>query len=164
MEINGKEIYLISVNTLKQKSLINRNVDDIYVVNAIKAAQDIYLVEVLGLELVKKLCSMVANNNTHIPTDYATLLNNYVSDYLTFKVLSEIQVNLWQHTRNEGIMTNTNTESQPLGRNDITYIREYYNDLANGLVKRMQEYLCNANIKEYKRCATDVQYTTHICL
>lgn len=164
MLTNNKEIYLISANTLRDKSLINKNVEDCYILTAIKAAQDIHLVEILGLPLVKKLCTLVETGN--VSGEYKTLLDFYVSDYLTFKVMSEIQIPLWSKMRQEGIVNATGTEYQNVTKNECTYTKEYYDDIANGLSIRMISFLDSSSIKEWKdRCSCrKTSYTTHICL
>lgn len=163
MNVGDSDVFLISTNTLKTKGLINRNVDDCYIQNAIKAAEDIYLVEILGYDLVYKLCSLVKENST-IPTEYDILLKTYIQDYLLFKVMAEIQIPLWGKARNEGIVNSTGTEFQPASRNDCTYTKEYYDNLALGLVPRMEKYLEGCNIPEWKKKCKISSFTTHIVL
>lgn len=160
MYINGKDIYLISVETLKQKSLINKNVDDSIILPAIKTAEDIYLIEVLGEDLVKKLCEGVSAGN--ISGDYKTLLDEFVQDYLLFKVLSEIQIPLWAKTRNEGIINVSGTEFAQVSRNDCTYTKEYYDNLALGLVPRMLKFAREKGL--IGGCGLGNVYNSHMIL
>ena len=54
------KVLLISENTLKQDSLINNNVDSVYLLPAIQVAQDQGLQQIIGSKLYEKICDDIA--------------------------------------------------------------------------------------------------------
>ena len=89
-----KNIYLVSPDDVKAASNINYNVDDNDVSSAIRTSQDIYLRDIIGDKLLEALQEMVSAGTIDNPENsaYLTLLDDYVSEYLTFKACVEICV------------------------------------------------------------------------
>lgn len=163
MWINGKDIYLISPSKLKERKSVDNNVDDAYVIRALKSAQDVELIGAIGRELVTKLCQLVESGQP-IPEKYAVLINQYVMDYLGFMVASELTVMLWGKSKNEGVVNTNGTEFNNVAIADCNYVKEYWRNKAVAMIEPMKQYLCNADIPEWRVCAIREQYQTHIVL
>ena len=70
-------VFLISEAALKKNSVINNNVDGMYILPAIEYAQDAGLQPLLGTKLYNKLMDLVDNGAITGVTDYKYLLDEY---------------------------------------------------------------------------------------
>lgn len=165
MYINNKDILLLSANTMKNKSTLNRNVEDNFIISAVKTAQDVHLVNLIGRELVHTLCEKVSTNT--LTGDYLTLVNEYLTDYLINVAMSVIQVPLWSKIRQEGVVQQNGTEQTTISKNELAYTQEHYMSLANGLISGITTFLDahKDTIPEWKdKCSKNISYQTHIVL
>ena len=141
------KVLLISENTLKKDSLINNNVDSLYIVPAIQMAQEQGLQSLIGTKLYKRICDDVENNN--LTTDYKYLLDEYITPYLEYKVLADIQLPLNYKFRNLGVNQTTDERTYTPSLRDTQYLIEFYDNKAKFYSNRIYDYLC-ANCKKYK--------------
>lgn len=144
-------IYLISEQYIKSKSLIDTNVDASILLPAIDYSQDIKLTELIGLELVEKIKHLVENNTIKDSTNikYKVLLEEFIIPYLSAQVVSEIQIPLNYKIRNAGIVGNLDDKNSIVNLDDIKYLKSYYEDKAQFYGQRMIDYICNNNYAEY---------------
>lgn len=133
------KVLLISENTLKQDSLINNNVDSVYLLPAIQVAQDQGLRQIIGSKLYEKICDDVENNS--LDNNYKTLLDDYITPYLEFQVMSDIQIPLNYKFRNLGVNQTTDEHTYTPGLKDTQYIIEYYANKAKFYSNRLFDYL-----------------------
>lgn len=149
-----KNVYLISETTLKSFSLINNNVDGKYIGVAIQATQDIDLQTLIGEALVKKLCELVVNNELNNNPDYKILLDDYITPYMTWQVMSTIQVGLNYKLVNSGVIINEDTNKSHLDYKNNQLLIEQYKSYANSYAIKLKSYLdCNLNkYPEYTQC------------
>jgi hypothetical protein len=82
-----KKVLLLSEQRLKEDSLVNNNVDSMYIFPAIQTAQEIGLQPILGTKLYNKLLAVVENGGED---KYFFLIDNYVIPYLEMKVMADI--------------------------------------------------------------------------
>lgn len=142
---------LISEKILKQYSLINDNTDAMYILPAIRSAQDIGLQPIIGTSLYDKLKNLVADSTIKDEenTKYKELLDNYVVPYLCWKTMSEIQMMIQYKMRNAGLVQNSDVEHyQTTYMNQTQYVKEWYDDKAVFYVNRLSDYLM-ANEADY---------------
>lgn len=145
-------VLLISEKTLKSFSLINDNVDGKYISVSIQATQDIDLQNLLGQALVDKLCEMVATNS--LTEDYKFLLDEYVTPYMTWQVMSTVQVGLNYKMVNSGVIQNDDERKSHLDYKNNQLLIEQYKTYATSYAMKMKDYLdCNAALyPEYNEC------------
>ena len=149
-------VLLIDETALKRFTVLNDNVDVAYINPSIIKAQDIGLQPLIGTVLYKKLCELVtpAGNPPARPIDdaanvaYKTLLDDYITPYLSNKVLEEVQWALFAKLRNNGIITSQDQQTQQLSIGDCEYLRKKYQYDADFYGRRMTDYLC-ANSTQY---------------
>lgn len=145
---------LISDETLKSETIINDNTGSEFLAPAIETSQDIYLQQLIGTELLDKLYDLVITND--IVKDefavYKTLLDDYVTNYLKFKVLSEVTIPLAYKYRNVGVVQTTHDNVQSTTLRDAQLVANHYELRATFYAERMSKYLCaNAGLyPEYK--------------
>lgn len=145
---------LISDETLKSETIINDNTGSEFLAPAIETSQDIYLQQLIGTELLDRLYDLVITND--IVKDefaaYKTLLDDYITNYLKFKVLSEVTIPLAYKYRNVGVVQTTHDNVQSTTLRDAQLVANHYELRATFYAERMSKYLCaNAGLyPEYK--------------
>lgn len=145
------KVLLLSEQRLKEDSLINNNVDSMYIFPAIQTAQEIGLQPLLGTKLYNKLLNVVENGGDEL---YFDLLDSYVIPYLEMKVMADIQIPLAYKIRNAGLVQNTSENTTLPTLQETQYIVDYYENKANFYANRMSDYLiANSNkYPEYYSC------------
>ena len=168
-------ILLISEETLKEMSLIGDNVESQFILPSIELAQEESLEKIVGSKLLRKLKTLVDDGSITGSTNsnYKELLDDYITIYLSYKVMSEIQIPLSIKMRNTGIIQNADEKQINLGRTDIMFVKQFYDDKALGFSKKISNFLC-ANrqlFPEYKSYdtvadlnASESHYNSGICL
>lgn len=147
-------VLLISEKTLKQNSVINNNVDGMYILPAIEYSQDAGLQPLIGTKLYNKLMDLVESGITEA-TDYKYLLDEYITPYLINKVTSEIQIPLTFKLRNQGVVQQTGDNTYAPSMKDTQYVIQNYENKANFYGNRLSDYL-RANKSKYPEyCSVD---------
>lgn len=141
-------VLLISEKTLKQNSVINNNVDGMYILPAIEYAQDAGLQSLIGTQLYNKLMDLVADGSITGATDYKYLLDEYVEPYMVNKVTADIQIPLAFKMRNQGVVQQTGENTYVPSLKDMQYVVQNYENKANFYGQRMSDYL-HANHTKY---------------
>lgn len=141
-------IQLISEKRLKKDSLIDDNVDGIYLLPAIQLAQEVGLQPIIGGVLYKKLLNLVDNGDIQTETEYKVLLDDYCIPFLIYKVMSEIQIPLSFKMRNQGVVNTSDDHSYNVDIKDVQYLKNYYDENATFYANRLTDYLC-ANSSKY---------------
>jgi hypothetical protein len=150
-------VFLISEQTVKKNSVINNNVDGLYLLPAIEYAQDAGLQPLLGSKLYNKLMDLVENSEITNPVNanYKLLLDEYIQPYLINKVTAEIQLPLAYKLRNQGVVQQTGENTYVPSLKDVQYVIQDYENKANFYGNRMSDYL-HANISKYPEyCSVD---------
>lgn len=168
----SNRVFLISDQTLKSETIINDNTGSEFLAPAIETSQDIYLQQLIGTELLDKLYELISNGeiNDDKYSAYKTLIDDYITNYLKYKVLSEVTIPLAYKYRNVGVVQTTHDNIQNTSLRDAQLVQNHYDLRANFYAERMSQYLCaNANLyPEYKstRNGSDIMansdaYTTN---
>lgn len=150
------KVLLINEQTLKRYSAINDNVDSTYLLPAIQNAQDIDLDTILGTVLCNKIKNMVADGTITSEENkkYKDLLDNYITDYLVWQTMSQIQIFINYKLSNSGVIENNDDKKSRIGYNESNalssqyerYASSYANKLTNYLIKHVQMF------PEYTKC------------
>lgn len=145
-----KKVLLISETTLKKYTLINDNIDGMYILPAIQSAQDIDLDTIIGPVLNKKLQSLVANSDILEPkySDYKLLLDEYITPYLCWQVMTSIQIALDYKFTNSGMIDNYDEKKNRLDYTKSKALSDQYQKYANSYALKLKDYLC-ANSGKY---------------
>ena len=158
-----KRIFLISEETLKTETIINDNMGSEYIGPAIETSQDIYLHQLIGSELLDKLYNLIETDtiNNEENAKYKLLLDEYITNYLKFKVLSEITIPLAYKYRNNGVVQISGNNITNTSMRDAGLVQNHYDLRANFYANRLSSYLCaNAgDFPEYgrRRDSADIQ-------
>lgn len=148
------KVFLISDVLLKEETIINDNLGSEYLNPAIETAQDIYLQQIIGTELLDKMYALVVTNQIIDDANkiYKELLDDYITPYLKFKVLSEITVPVSYKYRNAGVVQSTANNYQQTTLKDAQLVANHYDLRATFYAERLSKYLCANSDKfpEYK--------------
>lgn len=149
-----KRIFLISEDVLKSETIINDNTGSEYIGPAIETSQDIYLQQLIGSELLDKLYSLIESSEITNDTNkqYKTLLDEYITNYLKFKVLSEITIPLAYKYRNTGVIQTNGTNVTNTTMRDAGLVQNHYEVRATFYADRLTSYLCanSGQFPEYR--------------
>lgn len=137
----NNKIYLVSPDDVKAASNINYNVDDGDVASAIRTSQNIYLRDIIGDNLLERLQGMVEDGSLSANTAYEELLDNYVTEYLTYKACVEICVPISLKLRNIGISQDYDSNIQSVQLANIAEVANYYETQAIDKANRMIDFL-----------------------
>lgn len=141
-------VLLISEKTLKENSVINNNVDGMYVLPAIEYSQDAGLQPLIGTKLYNRLMDMVEDGTIENNNDYKYLLDEYVTPFLLNKVTAEIQIPLAFKLRNQGVVQQTGENTYVPSLKDMQYVTQNYENKANFYGNRLSDFL-RANRSKY---------------
>lgn len=142
---------LISPTTIKKYGNINLNNDDTKIGAAIRTAQNIYLADIIGIELVQKLQDLVYNKIQSLEGDkiddedmiaYKTLLDDYVEPVLVYRSIVELAIIQTLQIRNFGVVKNSDTNVNQTSSADMQYISDYYRTMYDDAVNKMVAFLC----------------------
>lgn len=152
---NMAKAYLISEKTIKTNSIVNDNVDGMYLLPAIEFAQDAGLQPLIGTKLYNKLMDLVADGTIVNYSDYKYLLDEYVTPYLINKVTADIQLPLAYKMRNQGVVQQTSENTIVPSLKDTQYVIQHYDNQAIFYANRMSDYLRANRNKHPEYCKTD---------
>lgn len=148
-------VFLVSEATMKKNSVVNNNVDGMYLLPAIEFAQDAGLQPIIGTKLYNKLMDLVEDGSIVHTADYKYLLDEYITPYLVNKVTADIQIPLSFKLRNQGVVQQTDTNTYVPSMKDIQYVIQNYENKANFYSNRLSDYL-RANRSKYPEyCSVD---------
>lgn len=147
---------LISPNKVKASNIINLNVSDNEIGNAIRISQNVYLVDIIGLPLVEKLQELVYNKIKGLPDSiddqenekYKVLLDEYVTPVLVYRTAVELCVFLTLKIRNAGVVKNSDTNVNATSPEEMKYLKDYIDAFHYDAVNKMVAFLCE-NSKAY---------------
>lgn len=145
-----KEVLLISPNAVKADTLVNYNVNDEDIAYSIKIAQNVYLREIIGSNLLNALKTLIYNKiqgeTPDIDADgyekYKELLDDYVSVWLGYKAQQEIVKSITFKIRNIGVSKDNDTNIQSITMQDANSLYKHFDVLVNDMSNRLSEYLC----------------------
>lgn len=145
-----KNVMLISPQKVKSYGVINLNVNESEVGNAIRISQNIYLQDIIGTDLVEHVQELVYNKvkGTGSSIDdeeneaYKVLLDDYLVPVLVYRTAVELCTLMTLKIRNMGVIKNSDTNVQATNAGDVKYMAEYYETFFYDAVNKMMDFLC----------------------
>jgi hypothetical protein len=135
----SKNVLFISEQTLKDRSLLQDNVDPKLIKPTIKHCQDMFIEPILGTGLYRELQDQITNNNVTVLN--AKLLDLYITDCLSWYVASEMVMSLGYKLTNKNVLRKTSENSETSSLNDLFSLMEYYKNKAEWYAQRITDYL-----------------------
>jgi len=135
----SKNVLFISEQTLKDRSLLQDNVDPKLIKPTIKHCQDMFIEPILGTGLYRALQDQITNNNVSVLN--AKLLDLYITDCLSWYVASEMVMSLGYKLTNKNVLRKTSENSETSSLNDLFSLMEYYKKKAEWYAQRITDCL-----------------------
>lgn len=133
------KVLLVSEDYIKTESILNDNCYGKFLLPAIREAQDIYLSQIIGQNLLDELYFRVLNNQ--ISGDYKTLLEDYIQPFLLYQVQSNIVPTLNVKLANIGTVLTQDEHIVNLSKTDVDNLKQNIQYRADFYCRRLQEYL-----------------------
>jgi len=130
---------IVMPSVIKQRTALHTNVDDKLIYPEIKAAQDMYVMPLLGSALFNKIIADIKAGT--LAGDYKTLVDNYIIDMICNYVLSEMPESINYQFWNKGVATKTTEDSNTPSMSEMYSIVAKYKNRAEHYSKRCRMYL-----------------------
>jgi hypothetical protein len=134
------EVLFVNPDYMKRLTQLNGGVEDAVMVPAIILAQDKYLQQYLGTDLLNKLKADVSAGT--VTGDYATLLDSYVRKSTVWWSMVEMLPNLYVKLDNGGLVIRTAENTAAISEADLHREVENARQNAQFYTSRLVEYLC----------------------
>lgn len=135
----NKNVLLISENTIKDNSVVTANLDGKYIQSAIKNAQDMALLPLLGSQLLNEIYAQVQDGE--IEDRIKVLLDDYIQPILLNASIANIIVNVSLKIKNMGVVSTNDTNVSNVGLKDIQWMKQNYDYNVDFYINRCMEYL-----------------------
>lgn len=139
-------ILFISETTLKDRSLLQDNVDPKLIRPTIKQTQDMYIEPILGTGLYQELQEQIEDNT--LTGLNKKLLDLYVTDCICWYVASEMVMSLGFKMTNKNVLRKNSENSNEASLSELFDLMNYYKNKAEWYAQRITNYLCE-NIVDY---------------
>jgi len=152
------QVLFVSPADVIKRTGINGNVDRDQMIQFIKIAQDIHIQNILGTRLFEKLKTDITSGN--IPTNYQTLLDDYIQDMVIHYAAIEILPYIHFKVANGGIYTKGAENGTSVTKEDLDYLVQKERDIAEHYARRFVDHMSfnNATYPEYNQNNNDDMY------
>jgi hypothetical protein len=134
-----QEILLINEELLKKYTPLTDAVDPNLIRPCIYVAQDMYLQNFLGTNLINKIKDDVANET--LTGDYETLLNDYILKLLIWWTMVELYPSLLYKHDNGNLVSRQSEDTTPVTKGEMESLKEKARENARFYTNRMVNYL-----------------------
>jgi hypothetical protein len=124
--------FILSEAKFRQFTDVNDSLDTALIKNAIREAQDIHLQRIIGTKLYNKILSDI--DASSLTGAYATLVNDYIADFLLYAAYYETLEAIYIRPRNNGLLTPTG------GENSVEVDRSLFNVKRQSVENKMEFY------------------------
>ena len=129
----------ISAEKLKERSIINGNVDNKLLLPIIDECQEFYILPILGTQLYNEIGSQLPSSLT---VDNKKLLDDYIIPCLVKYVQYEAPIYLNYKFTNANVSTKNTDESAPIDMATSSRLMDMFKDKAEWYGERIVRYLC----------------------
>jgi hypothetical protein len=135
---------LISVDRIKEFSVVNSNVDGKLITPTIIMVQEMFLQEILGTDLYKEICDQVTNANVSVANKL--LLDEFIGNYLIHMTIAEGLQNFSIKITNTDIVNQTSQNATGSDDGNVYNFKNQYRSMAEGYAKKLFLYLCSKSL------------------
>lgn len=138
-------VLFISEDFIKTNSGLNDNLFGKSLLPAIRESQDIYLQQIIGSTLYKKLIDLVDNETIGDVENavYKELLDEYVRSYMLYQTIVQVIPVTNVKLSNYGTTLSDDQYLVNLSQGDAELIEKHYSMLADFYARRLQEFILN---------------------
>jgi hypothetical protein len=135
----SKNILFISDQTLLSRTQVHGNIDPQLLYPEIKAAQDMFILPLIGTALFDKIAAGILANN--LAGKYLELKDDYIIDTLIYYVLSELPMGLSFQFWNKGVLRQGSETAETPSMTDLVSLADRYKRRAEWYAERLKRYL-----------------------
>lgn len=148
----SKNILLISVEILKERTDIHGNVDPKLIYPHIKYVQDAFIKPILGTALFDKLQTLIdaGTITAGANADYKELIDDYLIDTIIWYVKSELQVDISFQTWNKGTVRKQGENTELPTMSELIDLAGRYKNKAEYYANRMKYFIIDQNSRNQK--------------
>ena len=140
------EVYFLSEQTLKDRSILQDNVDMKVVRPVIIDVQKFYILPIMGTQLYNSVIAQIAANT--LSNLNKTLLDNYITDVMVWYCIMELPLNMNYKYFNKAVGVQNADNMNPASMQDIGSLMDHARNKAQVYAQRMTNYLL-ANSTSY---------------
>lgn len=148
----SKNILLISVEILKERTDIHGNVDSKLIYPSIKYVQDAFIKPILGTALFDKLQALIDDGSITAGgnADYKELIDDYLIDTMIWYVKSELQVDGSYQVWNKGVVRKQGENTELPSMSELIDLAGRYKNKAEYYANRMKLFIIDQNSRNQK--------------
>lgn len=148
----SKNILLISVEILKERTDIHSNVDPKLIYPSIKYVQDAFIKPILGTALFDKLQALIDDGSITAGgnADYKLLIDEYLIDTMIWYVKSELQVDGSYQVWNKGVVRKQGENTELPSMSELIDLAGRYKNKAEYYGNRMKLFIIDQNSRNQK--------------
>lgn len=138
----------VTEEKIKSFTLLDDNLDPHELYPFILQAQDFYIQDTCGTKLYTKIKELVVDkvvSGTPIPTDYKTLLDDYIQPVVLHYAVYQALPALKYKATNKGVVSGTSEVSAQITLEELQYLRNNVFESAKFYNERLREYLRDYN-------------------
>lgn len=160
----ANNVLLISEKQIKEKSILEINIDSKILNRTIIDVQELQLKSILGTDLYNSVIDSVAsaaNTSYVIPDNIKELLKDYITPFLIYAVIVDIIISNNYKLTNKGVLKLNDNNASNLTSDELEYQKNYADNKANAYKQRLIQYLSDNNyIDNSSNTDTDVSFDT----
>lgn len=135
----SKNTLLISVQAVKDRTGIHKNMDDSLIYSEIKAAQDEWIVPALGTRLFEQIQAGITGNN--LDTVLQALLDNYITDALVWFTVANLPLSTGFQFFTSGVLRREVENAGAASMSDMRQMIDFYKNRGEFYRERLIRYL-----------------------
>jgi len=129
----------LSEATLKERGIVDNNVDMKVVRFAMQTSQEMYIHPILGTELYERLQEGI--NQDNLNPDEVVLMDTYITNALIYFTLSELPIQLSYRFFNKGLSRKLTENTENPTMSEMIDIMNHYKNRAEMYENRLVKYL-----------------------
>lgn len=136
------DVLLTSENYVRNATNIDNNLQSMFLLSAIREAQDFGLQSIIGTALFNKLKALVASGEIAAEDNiaYKSLLD-YAQMYISYKAIANLCLITNVKISNGGLQQTSDENLTVLSVDDTWTVQKHYQDKADFYAKRLQAYI-----------------------
>lgn len=132
----------ININSIKELSLIDDNVDEKLLKPTLRMVQDIYLQKILGTPLYEDyMVKIDADDTLAAYTDYKALLQDYIKPVLIYYVCMHSLFAIRYRLMNKGVLVKTSENSSAADSIEVKVLKDEFRMTAESYAELLTRYL-----------------------
>lgn len=136
------EVLLIDADEVKSVSNVSDNIDNKYILSAIREAQEIRYHGIIGSAMLAKLKSLVSAGTIGLPENamYKALLDKS-QYYLAYSCIVLLMMRVNAKIANMGVVRTSDERVEPVSLDDLVAIRSEYQSMADSYCHQLQRWI-----------------------